>query len=96
MSPPLLQGPRRRSTVRRHCPRKRAIQQPLRFSGCTGRFAFAAQDDRAGGYSFNGVGLSAGGSTPNDLAVMQVIEKLPVEATSATRLSRPMVFSAAA
>ena len=43
-----------------------------------------------------GVGLAAGGSTPNELAVMQVIEKLPVVATSATRLSTPMVFSAAA
>jgi hypothetical protein len=43
----------------------------------------------------SGVGLAAGGSMPNVLAVRQVIEKLPVVATSATRLSRPMVFSAA-
>src|SRR5207302_5192303 len=42
-------------------------------------------------YSASGVGLSAGGATPNEFAVMQVIEKLPVAATSATRLSRPMV-----
>jgi hypothetical protein len=44
----------------------------------------------------SGVGLAAGGSMPNVLAVRQVIEKLPVVATSATRLSSPMVFSAAA
>ena len=37
-----------------------------------------------------------GGSIPNVLAVIQVIEKLPVDATSATRLSSPIVFSAAA
>jgi hypothetical protein len=35
-------------------------------------------------------------STPNELAVMQVMEKLPVVATAATRLSVPMVLSAAA
>src|SRR5260221_12780727 len=45
-------------------------------------------------YSASGVGLSAGGSIPNVAAVMQVIEKLPVVATSATRLSSPMAFSA--
>ena len=33
-------------------------------------------------YCASGVGLAAGGSTPNELAVMQVIEKLPVVATS--------------
>jgi len=44
----------------------------------------------------SGVGLWAGGSTPNELAVRHVIEKLPVVATSATRLSSPMIFSAAA
>jgi hypothetical protein len=58
-----------------------------------GHFAFEQQ---AGGYSFNGVGLSAGASMPNVPAVMQVIEKLPVVATSATRLSSPIVFAAAA
>src|SRR3954471_7287856 len=47
-------------------------------------------------YSASGVGFSGGGSIPNVLAVMQVIEKLPVDATSATRPSSPMVFSAAA
>ena len=44
----------------------------------------------------SGVGFSAGGSMPKLLAVMQVMEKLPIAATSATRASRPMVFSAAA
>ena len=47
-------------------------------------------------YSASGVGLAAGGSIPNVLAVMQVIEKLPIEATSATRLSSPIDFAAAA
>jgi hypothetical protein len=47
-------------------------------------------------YSASGVGFSGGGSIPNVLAVMQVIEKLPVDATSATRLVSPSVFSAAA
>ena len=47
-------------------------------------------------YSASGVGFSGGGSIPNVLAVMQVIEKLPVDATSATRPSSPMVVSAAA
>ena len=47
-------------------------------------------------HAINGVGFSGGGATPNELAVMQVIEKLPVEAISATRLSTPMAFSAAA
>jgi hypothetical protein len=46
-------------------------------------------------YSASGVGLAAGGSIPNVLAVIQVIEKLPIDATSATRLSNPIVFSAA-
>ncbi len=40
--------------------------------------------------------MSAGGSTSNVAVVMQVIEKLPVVATAATRLSSPKVFSAAA
>jgi hypothetical protein len=40
--------------------------------------------------------LAGGGSIPNVAAVKQVIEKLPVDATSATRLSSPIVFSAAA
>ena len=44
----------------------------------------------------SGVGLSAGGSMPNVFAVMQVIEKLPVVATAATKLSVPKSFSAAA
>ena len=43
-------------------------------------------------YSASGVGFSGGGSIPNVLAVMQVIEKLPVDATSATRPSSPMVL----
>ena len=47
-------------------------------------------------YIASGVGFSAGGSMPKELAVMQVIEKLPIAATSATSVSRPMVFSAAA
>ena len=47
-------------------------------------------------YSASGVGFSGGGAIWNVLAVMQVIEKLPVVATSATRCSSPMVFSAAA
>ncbi len=47
-------------------------------------------------YGASGVGLSAGGSMPNVFAVMQVIEKLPVVATAATRLSMPRSFSAAA
>jgi hypothetical protein len=47
-------------------------------------------------YSASGVGLGAGGSIPNVLAVIQVMEKLPIEAISATRLSNPIVFSAAA
>ncbi len=40
--------------------------------------------------------MSAGGAIWNVLAVMQVIEKLPVVATSATRSGNPKVFSAAA
>jgi hypothetical protein len=47
-------------------------------------------------YGASGVGLSAGGSMPNVFAVMQVIEKLPVVATAATKLSVPKSFSAAA
>src|SRR5262249_35005771 len=47
-------------------------------------------------YSASGVGLSAGGSTANALAVMQVIENVPVAATNATRSASPIVFSAAA
>jgi hypothetical protein len=46
-------------------------------------------------YSASGVGLAAGGSIPNVLAVIQVIEKLPIEAVNATRLSNPIAFSAA-
>ena len=46
--------------------------------------------------SASGVGLAAGGSIPKVAAVRQVIEKLPVDATSATKASRPIVFSAAA
>ena len=51
---------------------------------------------RSGCYSVSGVGLAAGGSMPKVLAVIQVIEKLPIEATNATRLSNPIVFSPAA
>ena len=47
-------------------------------------------------YSASGVGFSVGGSIANVLAVRHVIEKLPVNATNATKLSSPMVFSAAA
>jgi hypothetical protein len=47
-------------------------------------------------YSASGVGLFGGGSIWNVAAVRHVIEKLPTVATSATRLSSPMVFSAAA
>lgn len=47
-------------------------------------------------YMASGVGFSAGGSMPKLLAVMQVMEKLPMAPTSATNASRPMVFSAAA
>ena len=47
-------------------------------------------------YSVSGIGFSDGGSIPNVPAVMQVIEKLPINAISPTRLSSPMVFSAAA
>src|SRR6266851_4702584 len=47
-------------------------------------------------YFASGVGLAASGSITNVLAVIQVIEKLPIEATSATRLSSPIVFSAVA
>ncbi len=47
-------------------------------------------------YGASGVGLSAGGSMPNVFAVMHVIEKLPVVATAATKLSMPKSFSAAA
>ena len=47
-------------------------------------------------YPASGVGFAAGGSISNVLAVMHVIEKLPVDATRATRCSRPMVASAAA
>ena len=47
-------------------------------------------------YSASGVGLADGGSILNVAAVRQVIEKPPVVATSATRLSSPIVFSAAA
>jgi hypothetical protein len=47
-------------------------------------------------YSASGVGLSAGGATWKELAVMQVVEKLPVIATSATRSGRPIAASAAA
>src|SRR5262245_25032197 len=47
-------------------------------------------------YSARGIGFSGGGSTPNELAVRHVMEKLPVNATSATRLSSPIVFSALA
>jgi len=65
-------------------------------SVCTGCPAFAGHHDRSRGYAFSGVGLSAGGSMPNVFAVMQVIEKLPVAATSATMPSVPIAFSAAA
>ena len=47
-------------------------------------------------YSASGVGFSLGGSIANVFAVKHVIEKLPVNATNATKLSSPMVFSAAA
>src|SRR5215471_3456824 len=47
-------------------------------------------------YSASGVGLAGGGSIWNVAAVRHVIEKLPTVATSAMRLSSPMVFSAAA
>ena len=47
-------------------------------------------------YIASGVGLSAGGSMPKLLAVMQVMEKLPIAPTNATRAASPMVFSAAA
>ena len=40
--------------------------------------------------------IVGGGSIANVLAVIQVMEKLPVVATRATRLSSPKVFSAAA
>ena len=46
-------------------------------------------------YSASGVWLATGGSIPNVLAVIQVIEKLPIEAVNATRLSNPIAFSAA-
>jgi hypothetical protein len=46
-------------------------------------------------YSASGVGFATGGSIPKVLAVIQVIEKLPIDATSATRLSNPIVLSAA-
>jgi hypothetical protein len=49
-----------------------------------------------GRYSVSGVGLAAGGSMPKVLAVIQVIEKLPIEATNATRLSNLIVVSPAA
>jgi hypothetical protein len=47
-------------------------------------------------YSASGTGLFAGGSTPNALAVRQVMEKLPVVATAATRASSPIAARAAA
>ena len=50
---------------------------------------------RAARYSASGVGLAGGGSIPNVLAVIQVIEKLPIDATSATKASSPMVACAA-
>ena len=37
-------------------------------------------------YSASGVWLAAGGSIPNVLAVIQVIEKLPIEAARATTM----------
>jgi hypothetical protein len=49
-----------------------------------------------GRYSVSGVGLAAGGMMPKVLAVIQVIEKLPIEATNATRLSNLIVVSPAA
>ena len=57
--------------------------------------AFGGKQTSRACYSASGVGLAAGGSIPNVLAVIQVIEKLPIDATSATRLSNPIVFSAA-
>src|SRR5215472_13913419 len=47
-------------------------------------------------YSASGIGSLAGGSIWNVAAVRHVIEKLPTVATRATRLSSPIVFSAAA
>jgi hypothetical protein len=46
--------------------------------------------------SASGIGSLAGGSIWNVAAVRQVIEKLPTVATSATSLSSPIVFFAAA
>src|SRR5262249_46358779 len=47
-------------------------------------------------YPASGAGSFAGGSIWNVAAVMQVIENAPTAATSVTRLSSPIVFSAAA
>jgi len=67
-----------------------AVIRDPRLGGGIGQFAVCSAR-----YSASGIGLAAGGSIPNVLAVIQVIEKLPIDATSATRLSNPIVFSAA-
>jgi hypothetical protein len=83
-------------------------QEPMSPAGWTTSWACAEPPGRensaailriragAARYSASGVGLAAGGSIPNVLAVMQVIEKLPIDATSATKASSPMVACAAA
>lgn len=82
-----------------HCPGERELRSVVAFAERSdGRLQGRGALPRlaGGGYSANGVGLAGGGSIPKVTAVRQVIEKLPVVATSATRLSSPIVFSAAA
>src|SRR3954471_13684843 len=83
--------------LRRRRTESSAVARPRRnqLLGAVGRESLPTAEMRPY-YSASGVGFSAGGLIPNVLAVMQVIEKLPVDATSATRPSSPMVVSAAA
>ena len=57
---------------------------------------YALTRERVIHYPASGAGSFAGGSIWNVAAVMQVIENAPTAETSVTRLSSPMVFSAAA
>jgi Aldehyde dehydrogenase family len=65
-------------------------------SASRARSLCSAHSWRRARYSASGVGLAGGGSIPNVLAVRQVIEKLPVDATSATKPSSPIVSCAVA
>ena len=104
-----LRGPRQGAVAldaaRLRRPQKAAARRRRRCAhaagdpcGAVSRLSAALASERGQNvmrYGASGVGLSAGGSMPNVFAVMHVIEKLPVVATAATRLSMPRSFSAA-